>query len=338
MIILYLIGILIILYLLALITDQRFVPALEHIAHRTSMTPSVAGATLMAMGSSAPELSISLLALFTGGGEHHDMGIATIVGSAIFNLLVIIGVSALPMTSKIRPSVFLRDAILYAISIALLLYFFHDGTITLLEGSLFVCTYAAMLIYLFWSSRRSTESIAKPAELEETKNTLRFFLQLIGDPARHTLRVFLVSIALISLLCYFLIQLAVALSTALDISPVIVGLTILAAGTSVPDMLASYNVAKKGFGEMAVANAIGSNTFDILIGLGLPWVLAILISSHDSIEVSTADLQNSAYLLSGSLLLVLVILLLTRKLNKLIGSLFLFLYLSYVVLVWLKIL
>merc|ERR1719169_239713 len=77
----------------------------------------------------------------------------------------------------------------------------------------------------------------------------------------------------------------------------IMGLIVLAAGTSVPDCIASIIVAKEGFGDMAVANAVGSNTFDILLGLGLPWLLKTLFSG-EPIEVPTESLQESIAILA----------------------------------------
>ena len=80
--------------ILAVITDRFFIPSLDAISTRLKLSDEVAGASLMAMGSSAPELAIALMALFSGGGQHSDVGIGTIVGSAVFNILVITGVSA----------------------------------------------------------------------------------------------------------------------------------------------------------------------------------------------------------------------------------------------------
>ncbi|MCI5167445.1 MAG: hypothetical protein D3903_15460 [Candidatus Electrothrix sp. GM3_4] len=75
---------LIAIYILAIMTDEYFIPSLDHISHQLNLPHNVAGASLMAMGSSAPELAIALTALFQGGGEHSDVGIGTIVGSAVF--------------------------------------------------------------------------------------------------------------------------------------------------------------------------------------------------------------------------------------------------------------
>ncbi|MCI5158494.1 MAG: sodium:calcium antiporter, partial [Candidatus Electrothrix sp. AUS1_2] len=112
------------IYILAIMTDEYFISSLDHISHLLNLPHNVAGASLMAMGSSAPELAIALTALFEGSGEHSDVGIGTIVGSAVFNILVITGASALARPAKITLSVVIRDCLVYVTSIVLLLVTF----------------------------------------------------------------------------------------------------------------------------------------------------------------------------------------------------------------------
>ena len=88
-------------YLLGIITDEYFIVSLDQISKKLKIPNNVAGASLMAMGSSAPELAIALLALVIASGSHSDVGIATIVGSAIFNILVITGASAIAKPAQI---------------------------------------------------------------------------------------------------------------------------------------------------------------------------------------------------------------------------------------------
>ena len=107
------------IYLLAIITDEFFITSLDQISNKLKLPHNVAGASLMAMGSSAPELAIALLALFNKGGEHSDVGIGTIVGSAVFNILVITGVSAIARPARVTWRVVVRDVVVYSVSIGL---------------------------------------------------------------------------------------------------------------------------------------------------------------------------------------------------------------------------
>jgi Ca2+/Na+ antiporter len=124
--------------------------------------------------------------------------------------------------------------------------------------------------------------------------------------SHHYSAVFTISIMYIAVLSWFLVELSVVLAHELQVSEAIIALTVLAIGTSVPDMMASLIVSRKGKGGMAVSNAIGSNTFDILIGLGLPWSIYILWNDQP-VTVATHDLLVSILLLGGSVVLLALI-------------------------------
>ncbi len=334
------------IYLLAIITDEFFIVSLDQISKRFKIPSNVAGASLMAMGSSAPELFIALSALFVGGGSHGDVGIGTIVGSAIFNVLVITGASAVTRPVSITWRVVVRDLVMYTISLALLIASFYDGVITIFEAVLFLIVYAIYIIVLFsWRSDGQDltgdpiESVSGEIEIQRermgiyfriTGLTSRFIGLFMGDPHRSYWRTFIVSILLIAGLSYLLVEYAIIFSEAINIPPVIVALTILAAGTSVPDLFASVVVARQGRGDMAVANAVGSNVFDILIGLGLPWLIALLLQG-EAIIVGTADLFTSTLLLLGTVILLFVFLTTHHKLSRLEGGILIAVYIVYVV-------
>merc|ERR1711871_1716908 len=121
------------------------------------------------------------------------------------------------------------------------------------------------------------------------------------NKGRH-LVTFFASIFWIGVLSYFMVTLASKLGCIWNIHPAIMGVTILAAGTSVPDAIGSLLVARDGQGDMAVSNAIGSNVFDILLGLGLPWVLSGLIYG-ESIIVDAENLVPLSFILFSSFVL-----------------------------------
>lgn len=348
-----LIIIMIAIYLLAIITDEFFIESLDVISEKWKLPSNVAGASLMAMGSSMPELTIALFALMQQDGAHSDVGIGNIVGSAIFNILVITGVSALVMPAKVTLRVIVRDCAVYTLSIGLLIWFFLDGQITMLEALLFLGLYALYILILFQWNRLvgdEEDQEADPiemAELEEEEEGAKSGLYhritsviskvlgfLTGHPRRNYLRTFTVSVALIAGISWVLVEESVALAEVLGVPPVIVALTVLAAGSSVPDLIGSVLVAKKGRGEMAVANAVGSNIFDITIGLGLPWLL-ILLFQKDTIVVGTDGLWTSTLLLLGTVAILFVFLWTKRELSRIEGGILVFLYVIYVIWIWL---
>lgn len=337
------------IYLLAIITDEFFITSLDQISNKMKLPSNVAGASLMAMGSSAPELAIAILALFKDGGAHSDVGIGTIVGSAVFNILVITGVSAIARPAEVTWRVVVRDVVIYVASIALLLYTFADGTITLIEALAFLIFYGVYIFVLFqWEAFApgGEEDLigAMEVDIQASHRAAGLHHQInrvviggiglfMGDAQKSYLRAFSVSIAFIAIISWFLVEYAVVFAETIGIPPVIVALTILAGGTSVPDLMASVIVARQGRGEMAVANAIGSNVFDILVGLGLPWVI-VMLSRSNTVHVGTENLWTSTIILLSTVVLLFVFLSTGRILTRREGWILVLAYATYVVWTW----
>lgn len=334
-------------YLLAVICDRYFVYSLDQIAEKLKMNSDMAGATLMAIGSSAPELFISFIALFHPGNE--SIGAGTIVGSAIFNILVIIGAAAMVKKAFIAWQPIVRDTIFYSLSIILLVVSFWDGKITLLEASLFIILYIIYVIsVLKWEKIMPYKDKNEipinnlketPREERKTSYTRSLFSQpfkliniiidLIFPNKKKYWSNFILSIIFIAALSWVLVESAVMTAQILNIPAVIIGLTVLAIGTSVPDLVSSVIVARQGRSGMAISNAIGSNIFDILIGLGLPW--AIITFGGKIVPVATENLINSIILLFASVITVLIFLISRRwRIGRLAGISLISIYLIYV--------
>ncbi len=330
-----------IFYLLAKICDDYFVESLEILVYRLKIPSDVAGATFMAMGSSAPELFTAIAALSKVGAE--NVGVGTIVGSAIFNILVIVGASAFVSTVVLDWRPVMRDLLFYLFSIGALMLVFRDGQVTLNESIIFIGIYLFYLFILFfWKRLVSTQEEEMKPRIEEEKvptniinsiiNTIfRFvFPDLKKNPSLWPLT-FTFSIVFIAGLSFLLVESAVELARILHISEVVIALTILAAGTSIPDLVSSIIVAKKGRGGMAVSNAVGSNTFDILVGLGLPWMIFILWRGQ-AVEVSVENLSASTTLLFGTVLALFSILIAQKfKIGRKIGIFLIMTYVAYVI-------
>ncbi|MEL6150915.1 MAG: calcium/sodium antiporter [Chloroflexota bacterium] len=342
-VLLSLLAIAVSVYLLAVITEEYFVVSLDKVAKQLEMPSDVAGASLMAVGSSAPELFIALIAVFIGG-SHSEVGIGTIVGSAVFNILVITGAAAaIAGTLTIKAGAVERDIIFYLGSVAILLFVFWNGEIVIWEALLMLGAYVGYLGLLWYWSRTNpeeaaTSTVADKVEHEPGSSPLarihsgvaRFIGLAMRDPEKNYVWAMLVSIALIAALSYVLVEAAVALSAALGLPPVIVSLTLLAAGTSAPDLIASIDVARDGRGTMAVANAVGSNIFDVLIGLGVPWLLTLLIVDP-LLVVGTEGLLESIFLLSVTVIILYIFLYTGRRLSRVEGFILLGVYVVYVI-------
>lgn len=333
-------------YLLAVVCDRYFVDSLDTISEKLKINSDIAGATLMAVGSSTPELFVSLFALFKPGNE--AMGAGTIVGSALFNILVIIGAAAMVKKAFIAWQPVIRDVIFYSLSIIILIFSFKDGVITMTEAGIFLLFYVVYVLAVFkWKkilpykeeSKDIIDDLGKSLKKETKKKTfigkmfgfLEICLDKIFPSAKHYWWVFFISILVIAGLSWTLVESAVMIAGILHIPAVIVGLTVLAIGTSVPDLISSMIVARQGRSGMAISNAIGSNIFNILVGLGLPWML-ILAFTGKTITVATENLNSSVILLFATVLAILSLLLFRKwKLGKVSGLALISLYVAYLI-------
>ena len=249
---------LIILGGLALLTlgAELLVRGAVGLAEAVRMAPLVIGLTVVAYGTSAPELAVSV-----SGSMHGDGGVAlgNIVGSNIFNVLFILGVSALivPMAASKQ---LIRLDVPVMIGTSLLAWgFASDGAISRVEGFVLcglAVAYTAALILL---GRRSVAAEAQPAGDEATKRP---------RPLWWSILLAVVGLAMLVLGARWLVAGAVDIASRLGVSDLLIGLTIVAAGTSLPEVATSLMAAIRGQRDIAIGNVVGSNVFNLLAVLG----------------------------------------------------------------------
>ncbi len=361
--------ILVAFYVMSEIVEHHFLDSLNNIAQWLKLTPDVAGATLLALGTSAPEISTALISLFQADANPAT-GVGTIVGSAIFQMLVVIGFSAFVRTCLLDWRPVVRDSAAYAVSIIMLLWFIQDGKFTFWESLSFVGAYLVYLFVLFlWTKRANRTHVAsknvvqehsrkselepepqKPVQERNLPNKLLYYFtwpiktlfSIIPDTKRNpqwTIPVFFISLGIIGVACYFMVGAAEAFAGHLGIPAAIIALTILAGGSSIPEMISSAVVSKQGQGDMAISNAIGSNIFDILMSLGLPLLIYTAINSDidlaGQLEAQGDSIDNisySVYLLFGTLILVVLMLSIKRfKATRWFGAILIVIYAIYVI-------
>lgn len=331
-------------YVLAIISEDYFVPAIDRLAHRLKLGSDAAGATLLAMGSSAPELFTSLFAVLGSSGENANVGAGAIVGSAIFNVLVIIGVAATFKAVKLQWQPVIRDMIFYIVTILLLFMAFRDGFVDLTEAIIFVSVYVGYIIAVInWRKFFPYNDVDASDILEsQPDNSFTQFIKsllslAIPNPEKHPDRyliTFFTSIIAIAGLSFLLVENIIHIADAASINPTFLALTVLAAGTSVPDLIGSIVVAKQGRGDMAVSNAVGSNIFDVLFGLGAPWLIVIL-ARGETVQVSTDNLNASIFLLFATVVALLFLMFARNwKISHKSGFALIALYAGYLIYTW----
>jgi len=335
MLLLYIAILLLSFYLLHFFSEHYFIPSLDEIGKKLKMTSDISGATLMAAGSSAPELAVVIVAVLKAG-HHEAIGVGTIVGSALFNLFVITG-AALIIKSKAKlvwqPLV--RDLLFYALSVVFMVWFFKDGILSNWEAFTFVAGYAGYIVVLYsWKKILPYKDTEQLSELDTEIGETRFdklMKRFVSNKSFIITIIFILSVVAISILSWALVSSAIEISEILGIPEIIIALTVVAIGTSVPDLVSSAIVAKQGRPGMAVNNAVGSNIFDILIGLGLPFLIYHVLSTG-KLTVNYNDLDIAFMFLMGSIVILTFIFIVTRwKTSKAAGLTLIFLYTAYLV-------
>ncbi|MDP3811693.1 MAG: calcium/sodium antiporter [Hydrogenophaga sp.] len=254
--------------LLALVVGASLlVRGASKLALSYGISPLVVGLTVVAFGTSAPEVAVSVGAALDG---RVDIAVGNVVGSNIFNVLLILGVSALivPLVVNIQ---LIRQEVPIMIGASLLLLLLSlDGQIGLLDSALLLALLVAYTAFLVVQSRRETR-----AAQDEYTEALKPATAATWDRSPLVqIGLIIAGLGALVLGAQWLVEAAVTFAKALGVSDLVIGLTIVAAGTSLPEVATSITAAIKGERDIAVGNVVGSNTFNILGCLGLAGLAA----------------------------------------------------------------
>ena len=356
---------------LAVVVDEFLVPAVYTLRKIFGWTDDQTG-TVISFVSSAPELSVSAVSLYlafiTGNAESGSMGPGTVIGSALFSILFIVGASSWFVTKKLSWTAIVRDMGFYILAVLAVYWTVLDQKIMWWEPvgllglfgiySMVVAKWKSILAWLdknvnarivdeeFEIAKEMSQKLEVKEEeklhIKEQKWTLGNGFAKILNYLYFTLtdgasiwkmfwNVFL-SIGFVIFFSTLMVNNAVSLAEFFNISAVVISLTILAAGTSIPDLLASIKTAREGFGDTAIANAVGSNIFDVLANLGLTWGIGIIISGGKPLVVDTNNLNSSIILLlAATISLVLVMFAKKFHLGKVVSVVLMSSYILYIV-------
>ncbi|WP_455073111.1 calcium/sodium antiporter [Prevotella jejuni] len=227
------------------------------VAEKMKMPQIVIGLTIVAMGTSMPEFCVSLISALKGTS---DLAVGNIVGSNIFNTLLIVGVSALVAPMSIMKTTVRKDIPFALVASALLLIMCLDGDISRIDAAIL---FVMFLIFMYITLRGAK---AQGTDVEEKeKKPMATWLSIVW---------ILVGLACLIGGSNLFVDGATAVATKLGVSEAVIGLTIVAGGTSLPELATSVVSARKGNSGIAIGNVLGSNVFNILAILGLTGVIS----------------------------------------------------------------
>jgi cation:H+ antiporter len=232
------------------------------LAVQIGMSPLVIGLTVVAFGTSAPELAIGLQ---SGSAGEMDLLLGNVIGSNIFNVLFVLGISAI-ITPLLVSRKLVKLDVPFMVGISIVLYFFCvNGVISRIEGGVLFLVLCVYIGYLIYDSRSENSEKQIQLNIEYAKSAewhWFWYLLLIG-----------VGLALLVLGARWLVESAVKFAEYLGLSSLIIGLTIVAVGTSLPEVATSIVASLKGERDMAVGNIVGSNLFNMMCIIGLTAVI-----------------------------------------------------------------
>ena len=277
-----LIGILCLGFLLLVKGSDFFVDGSAGIATRFGIPQLIIGLTIVAMGTSAPEAAVSITAASRGSA---DIAIGNIVGSNILNVFIILGIAAVIVAMKVEMSTIKYEIPYMIFCSVILLLMGLDGKVGMLEGVLLWGAFLLYLAYLFIHAKKNKEETTQG-------KTRKLWLELLFIAG---------GMGAIILGSKLAVDSATELARIIGVSERYIGLTIVALGTSLPELFTSVNAARKGNADIAIGNIVGSNIFNILFVIGTTGLVTPVPFAHKYI------LDSIVMIAAGIILLLCVI-------------------------------
>ena len=242
------------------------------LALRLGITPFIVGLTVISFGTSAPELLVSILG--TDG-----IAVGNVLGSNVANLALILGVTALIQPVDVQPRTLRRDIPIMVGATVLFLAVAIDGTLTRIDGLILLGGMALYFGYTFFEARRDMDrsEAAIARDLEESEFTLyRWPVAVVMTVA---------GIAALALGAKWMVDGSIVIAEYLGVSDLVIGISIVAFGTSLPELATSAVAAFRDEADISVGNVIGSNIFNLLLVLGVVGVIGDVIVDADALRI-----------------------------------------------------
>jgi len=321
--------------------SDYFVKAAAAIAKRLGVSELVIGLTLVAFGTSVPELASSVAASFI---KDSGLIIGNVIGSNVANIGLIVGVAASIHLVKIRKGMLKRDGYIMIFAAFLFLAFIFDGIISRWESIIFIILYLAYMLFLFEKKKKDhigefiryffgfkylatikskVYNLNNKRKIKSRKKVKKF----VGRDLAKDFLVVVLSGVTIVLGAKFLVKEAVFFAGLFGVPSNVIGISLVAVGTSLPELVVSVVAARKGFGNIAVGNVIGSNVANIFLVLGVAGIIFPL-------EIIKSTLFFTAPAMIGFSILLLIFMRTGWKIRKGEGAALLLLYILFMALLF----
>jgi cation:H+ antiporter len=288
---------------------DRFVDSSAAIASNLGVPKFIIGLTVVAFGTSAPEIVVSISSALKGAGE---IAIGNALGSNLANIGMVLGITALIAPLPVKSHILKQEVPIMLFIMGVAGWFLFNGILSRLEGIILVLLMVPLMTWLFFSKKQHPEEEEDIVSMTVIVATFWFVVGLVG-------LVFSAEI---------LVRGATTVAANMGISPLIIGLTIVAVGTSLPELAASVMSALKGHHDIAIGNVIGSNIFNLLLVAGIPAIIQPIFMEQAVFYRDYLSMTVLSLLLSGTMLLTFLIKK-DARIGRIVGAALLLLYVGY---------
>ncbi len=298
--------------IILLIGGEFIVKGAVLVANKFHISPMVIGLTIVSFGTSAPELLVSIKAATEG---NPDIAVGNVVGSNIANLALVLGITVLFIPIVIDRSKIMINWVFMMLATIVFYLFSINGWVEEWEG---VILFLALIVFIFFLIRFSDNKSPKDSEHTLTNNTNQKPIVII--------LYLLLGIFGLYFGAEFLVEGAVSIAHKLGMSEAVIGVTIVALGTSAPELTASIVAAYRKESGISIGNLIGSNIFNIMAVIGITGMV-------NPVSISSKIMSFDMYWLLGISLMILPLIIIGSRIGRLKGLLLLIIYISYIALV-----
>ncbi len=298
---------------------EVLVKGASKIAIAIGITPLVIGLTVVAFGTSSPELAVSVMSSLEG---KPDIALGNVVGSNIFNVLLILGLSALIAPLVVAQQLIRLDVPIMIGASLLTLFFAWDGNIQAWEGAVLIAIGIAYVVFLIRLSKKEKSK----AVLEEYKEEYGDDIKAPKGKLWVSILLVLAGLVLLVMGSRWLVESAVVIAASLGVSDLVVGLTIIAAGTSLPEVATSIIATMRGEKDIAVGNVVGSNIFNIFFILSMAAIVA-----NDGVPIADSAIRFDIPVMIAVAVACLPMFFTGRRIDRWEGAIFLGYYVAYTI-------
>jgi cation:H+ antiporter len=267
---------------------DRFVEGAAAIARNMGMTPIMIGLTIVALGTSAPEIIVAINAALDNAGS---LAVGNAIGSNLANIGMVLGITALISPIPISTTLIKRELPLLVGATLIVIFFLYDNHLGAIDGIAFLVILAGIFYYLVNSKSHQSDA-EQEADVEHIPNL----------PKAKAWGLFIIGLVMLIVSSKVLVWGAKDIAMAFGVSELIIGLTVVAVGTSLPELAASAASALKGHHDIAIGNVIGSNLFNLLAVMAMPALINPMQLEAEAFSRDYLSMTAITLLLAGMLI------------------------------------